>query len=50
MTEKLQEEVKKDVANALPTLVEDIIGNKTEKAELRMTEKLQANAISFSYL
>ena len=50
MTEKLQEEVKKGVANALPTLVEDIVNIKTEKAELRIIEKLQGNAISFSYL
>ena len=37
----IQEEVKKDVANALVTLVEDIVDNKTEEAELRITEKLQ---------
>jgi hypothetical protein len=37
----IQEEVQKGVANALVTLVEDIKNNKTEEAELRMTEKLQ---------
>jgi hypothetical protein len=37
----IQEEVKKGVANALVTLVEDIVDNKTEEAELRITEKLQ---------
>ena len=37
----IQEEVKKGVANALVTLVEDIIDNKTEEAELRITEKLK---------
>ena len=37
----IQEEVQKGVANALVTLVEDIKNNKTEEAELHMTEKLQ---------
>jgi len=37
----IQEEVKKGVANALVPVVEDIINNKTEEAELRITEKLQ---------
>ena len=46
----IKKEVKTGVANALATLVEDIIGNKTEEAELRIIEKLQGNAISFSYL
>lgn len=46
----IQEEVKKGVANALVTLVEDIINNKTEEAELRITEKLKGNIISFSNL
>jgi hypothetical protein len=34
----------------LPTLVEDIVNNKTEEAELRITEKLKGNIISFSNL
>ena len=46
----IQEEVKKGVANALPTLVEDIVNNKTEEAELRITKKLKGNIISFSNL
>jgi hypothetical protein len=46
----IQEEVQKGVANALPTLVEDIVNNKTEEAELRITEKLKGNIISFSNL
>jgi hypothetical protein len=37
----IQEEVKTGVANALVTLVEDIVNNKTEEAELRITEKLK---------
>jgi hypothetical protein len=45
----IQEEVKKGVANALVTLVEDIINNKTE-VELRITEKLKDNAFPFSNL
>ena len=46
----IQKEVKTGVANALATLVEDIIGNKTEEAELRMIEKLQGKSILFSLL
>jgi pantothenate kinase type III len=37
----IQEEVTKGVANSLVTLVKDIVDNKTEEAELRITEKLQ---------
>ena len=46
----IQKEVKTGVANALATLVEDLIGNKTEEAELRMIEKLQGKSILFSFL
>jgi hypothetical protein len=46
----IQEEVQKGVANALVTLVEDIVDNKTEEAELRITEKLKGNAFPFSNL
>ena len=41
----IQEEVKKGVTNALVTLVEDIINNKTQEAE-----KLKGNAFPFSNL
>ena len=44
----IQEEVKKGVANALVTLVDDIVNNKTEEAELRIIDKLKGNTISFS--
>jgi hypothetical protein len=43
----IQEEVKKGVANALVALVDDIVNNKTEEAELRITEKLKGNAFPF---